>query len=72
MRKQLDERDDCVIVSVKKDAALYQGRWQRVLKAYLSLRDVKSLRDDEVHTPALAKYLALHESLVNGDQQVLP
>lgn len=79
LQEQLEDRDGIALAEAKdkipkleKAVTTYLGRWQRVLKAYVSLREVKSLRDDEVHTPALAKYLALHESLDNGDQKVLP
>lgn len=58
---------------VEQDEAALQAmtaRWQRVLKAYLALRAVRSLRSDEPHTPALARLVAFEEELRRGDLEV--
>ena len=52
--------------------ALEAGRrqWQRVLRAYLALRDVKELTADEPHTPAYAKLIFAERALSTKDLKV--
>ena len=52
-------------------AETYRLRWQRVLKAYLALREVRTLSGSQAHTPVLARLLSATEDLRPDDLKVL-
>lgn len=59
------ERND-----VARQAETFRQRWQRIVRAFLALREVKELRADQPHTPALARFVQAEDELKRGDLEV--
>ena len=55
------------IKDLEKELLLAHSKHQRLLRAYLALRQVKSLQPSEAHTPALARYIQLEAELKRDD-----
>lgn len=70
-RRSKAEREQGRTRDAEDELKFVTESWQRVLRAYNALHDVKTLRENEPHTPALARYVDAKTALLPGDLKVL-